>query len=674
MRLFNFASVKLTLCLCLGILFGFYIDLSSQIPLGIIIVLFPLLYWAKKKQSRKGVPFFEVTTIFIIVLLGVLIVNVSQSKNLQQHYSKNQQDNPKQWELKIREVLKPNPYTQRYVVNVLSIENKKSAGKLILSLPVDSSNQILKIDDELFVFSKITAISPPLNQHQFDYRDYLKKQGIHFQITANYNSILLQENPSKSLTGMALNFREEIISKLKKKSFGTDELGVIQALLLGKRSDISESTYNNYKNAGAVHILAVSGLHVGVLLLLLQFLLSPLERFPKGKNLKLPLIVLLLWAYAFLAGLSPSIVRAVTMFSFLAYAQHLNRPSNSFNILALSMFFILLVKPLFLFQVGFQMSYAAVFAIVWVYPKLQRFWSPKAFIIRKTWQLLSVSIAAQLGVLPISLFYFHQFPALFFVSNLLTIPFLGLILGFGILVILLAILDCLPNFMAFGYNAIIQIMNEVIGWVATQEGFIIKDIPFDTMEMVLAYALILAIILFFTQPRFKNVIVIFVCLVLLQLWSIWNQFQLHQKEVFMIMHKSKNTVILHQTGKIINLYTNDSVPTISLINNYKVAERIESLTLHSLKNSYTIAQKRFYVMDSFGIYPENKNHDFLLLTQSPKIHLERLLDSIRPKMVIADGSNYKSYISRWKQTCFKKEIPFHSTSEKGSYKFNLPTD
>ena len=164
---------------------------------------------------------------------------------------------------------------------------------------------------------------------------------------------------------------------------------MIQALLLGKRDDISETNYNNYKNAGVVHILAVSGLHVGIILFLLEFILSPLERLPKGKTIKLIVVVLLLWGYAFVAGLSPSIFRAVTMFSFVAYALYLSRPTNLFNIIALSMLFILLVKPLFLFQVGFQMSYAVVFAIVWIYPKLQKFWFPENIIIRKTWQLLS---------------------------------------------------------------------------------------------------------------------------------------------------------------------------------------------------------------------------------------------------------------------------------------------
>ena len=165
------------------------------------------------------------------------------------------------------------------------------------------------------------------------------------------------------------------------------------------------------------------------------------------------IVVSLLWGFALVAGFSASVVRAVTMFTFVAYALYLNRPSNTFNILALSMFFILLlINPMLLFQVGFQMSYAAVFAIVWIYPLLQRLWFPKNVVVRKLWQLLSVSVAAQLGVLPISLFYFHQFAGLFFITNLAIVPFLGLVLGMGILVIILSLLNLLPDFLVRAWS------------------------------------------------------------------------------------------------------------------------------------------------------------------------------------------------------------------------------
>jgi competence protein ComEC len=654
-----------------GIILGFYLEVAPLFPLLVMLLLFPILFWLRKRQSREGLPYFEVVTTLTTIGLGMFVVAMAKGTTLENHYSQHDFEKENLWHLKVREVLKPNPYSQRYVTQVISLDDEKVTGKILLNLPADSTVLRLTVDDEIFVHSSAEAIRPPLNPHQFDYKDYLRKQAIYHQVRTAQSTILIDDNPSSTLLGLASNAREHIISKLKKQSFGPEELSVIQALLLGQRDDISESTYNDYKNAGAVHILAVSGLHVGILLLLLQFLLLPLERFPKGKTAKLVLVVLLLWAYAFVAGLSPSIVRAVTMFSFLAYAMHLNRPTNSFNIIALSILFILLIKPLFLFQVGFQMSYAAVFTIVWIYPKLQKFWFPENVVVRKTWQLLSVSIAAQLGVLPISLFYFHQFPALFFISNLVIIPFLGLILGMGILIIVLSLANQLPAFLVTAYDWIIGIMNAVVNWVAKQEGFIIKDIPFDSVQLILGYFAIISLVLFLSRPKRKIALVLFAGIITLQGWAIWNQFQLQQKESLILVHRTRNTILFHQTGNVLNVLAQDSSNVDRIVNDYAVAERIQQITKNQIQNSYLINQKKLYVMDSLGFYPLNKELDFLLLTQSPKINLERLLDSIHPKMVLADGSSYKSYVERWKATCAQKEIPFHYTGEKGYYVFDL---
>jgi len=252
--------------------------------------------------------------------------------------------------------------------------------------------------------------------------------------------ICFLDNPTPTLRGYAAGLRNTIIKRLAALGFAGEELAIVNALLLGQRTDISSGTYDAYKNAGAVHLLAVSGLHIGILLWILHMVFRPVELLPKGKTIKLLVLLVALWSYAVLAGLSASIIRAVSMFSFVAYALYLNRPANTFNILALSIFFVLLAfDARLLYSPGFQMSYAAVFAIVWIYPKLQAIWRPGQWLPRKIWQLLSVSLAAQLGVLPISLFYFHQFPALFFVSNLLVVPFLGLLLGTGFLIALLAL-------------------------------------------------------------------------------------------------------------------------------------------------------------------------------------------------------------------------------------------
>ena len=664
-------SIKLTQWVVLGIIIGFYFDTAPLLPLIAMLVLLPILYWARKKQHRTGFPYFEVLTSFITICLGVFVVGISVGSGMPNHYTKLDLNQEKVWHLKVREVLKPNSFSHRYIIQIIATDDEQASGKLLFSISADSTVKPLQVDDEFLIYAKPDSIRPPLNPHQFDYKSYLEKQGILHQIRTDYGSIVKKERALKTLFGIASNFREHIISKLEKKNFGTEEMGVIQALLLGKRDDISETTYNNYKNAGAVHILAVSGLHVGIILFLLESFLSPMERLPKGKTIKLILVVLLLWSYAFVAGLSPSIVRAVTMFSFVAYALYLNRPTNSFNIIALSMLFILLVKPLFLFQVGFQMSYAAVFAIVWIYPKLQKFWFPENIIIRKTWQLLSVSVAAQLGVLPISLFYFHQFPALFFISSLLVIPFLGLILGFGILVIFLALIDFLPQFMADGFNWVIKLMNSVIGWVAQQEGFIIKNIPFDSVQLLLGYFILIALVILLSKPKRKTALTLFGGIIIFQSWMIRNQFQVHQKETIILAHRSRNTILLHQLGDSLSILTSDKTNLGNVIDNYAVAERIQKWDTSILKNSYLIGDERLFIVDSLAILPLEERPDYLLLTQSPKLNLERLLDSIKPKKVFADGSNYPSLIKKWKHTCIQKEIPFHYIGEKGSYVFSL---
>lgn len=655
----------------LGIIFGFYIDVNSFLLLIALSVLPIGLFWARAKQKRNGLPFFEALTFLTSFCLGIWVVGISMGKGMPHHYSKKDVTKEKVWHLKVREVLKPNIFSHNYIAQIIASDNEQTTGTILFGLSVDSLTKQLQVDDEFLIHAKPRSIRPPLNPHQFDYKNYLEKQGIVHFIKSNYSSIIKKENAPKTWVGRAANFREKIISKLKKYDFGLEESGVIQALLLGKRDDISENTYDNYKNAGAVHILAVSGLHVGIFLFLLEFLLSPLERLPKGKTVKLLLIVLLLWSFAFVAGLSPSIVRAVSMFSFVAYAMYLNRPTNSFNIIALSMLFILLVKPLFLFQVGFQMSYAAVFSIVWIYPKLQKFWFPENILVRKIWQLLSVSVAAQLGVLPISLFYFHQFPALFFVTNLLVVPFLGLILGFGILVIFLALIDFLPNIMAQGFDWIIRLMNATVGWVAKQESFIIKNIPFDSFQLIWGYLIITALVLFLSKPKWKTMVVFFSGLIIFQVWGIYKQVELHQKETITLAHRSRNTVLLHQLGDSLVIIASDTFNIGNIATDYSIAERIQKMGAVQLKNSYRIGSKRLFVVDSLTVLPIKARPEYLLLTQSSKINLERVLDSVQPKKIFVDGSNYPSLIKKWKATCAQKEIPFHHTGEKGFYTFKL---
>jgi len=675
MKLLDFIPVKLTLLLILGILSGECLDPEPYIPAtftGIALVILGILF--AKQKIRKHTAFGIVMTI-VVLGIGMLAISMAKAESLPYAHSYKRTREDHLWHLKIREVFKSNAYSHRYVAIIRGVDSVSASGKLLVTTPIDTAIEILGVDDELIGWGSIQDIRPPANPHQFNYKRFMNHRGIYDQIRLDHGKYLLQRSPSETMYGIAANVRNAIVRKLRQAGFGGDELSIIQALLLGQRQDISEATYNSYKNAGAVHILAVSGLHIGILLILLQFLLKPLERLPRGKMIKLVAIVAMLWIFALLAGMSASVVRAVSMFSFVAYAIYLNRPSNTFNTLALSMFFMLLViSPLLLFHVGFQLSYAAVLAIVWVYPKLQRFWYPKNWFVRKVWQLLSVSLAAQMGVLPLSLYYFHQFPGLFFISNLLIIPFLGCILGFGILITLLAVSNGLPDFLVAAYYGLIYGMNSLVGWVSQQEAFIFRDVPFNEFQVVLSYLLIYALVLALGKGSYHRVTLLLSAIICFQLWNVLDRYMANKQEKLIVMHQTGRTLLFHHRGSSLILYASDTVKTAGVQQNYIIGERIDKLIRRPLNNSYFLEEQRLLIMDSLGIVPAGVQPDILLLTHSPKINLERCLNLLHPEQIIADGSNYRNYVDRWRLTCAQKKIPFHYTGEMGAYYLQLTAD
>ena len=325
---------------------------------------------------------------------------------------------------------------------------------------------------------------------------------------------------------------------------------------------------------------------------------------------------------------------------------------------------------MFLFDVGFQLSYLAVLAIVSIQPVLYKIWKPKWVAIDFLWNIFTVTIAAQLGVLPISLYYFHQFPGLFFVSNLVIIPFLGLILAYGIILILLSLCNLLPEIAATIYAYIIGAMNTVVDWVAKQEQFLLKDISITLLQVIISYLLILALLRLFKKRTFASLRLAFVSILLFQGALILNSYANATQE-FIIFHKNRFTLIGEKNGANLKLVHNlDSIALVNdrIIKNFKVGNFINNTANDTIKNIFQIKTKKLLVLDSFGIYQvKSFKPNYVLLRNSPKVNLQRLIDSLHPEIIIADGSNYKSYIDRWKATCSKQKLPFHDTGENGAF-------
>lgn len=675
MKLLNFTIIKLTSCLVIGIMTSYFLNLSLNFSLaitGVFLLLLFIAYLIAKKQFVKTI-YFGVLSFLTMFLVGVLITNLHNEKNNSTHYThqlSQEKDSLKTITFRVREVLKPGVYYEKYVIDLLEVDAEKATGKTLLNIQKDSSRNTLKVDDAYVIKTAFKDLIHPLNPNQFDYKTYLEKKYIYHQIFTSKASLFKLKGNKLTLFGISNNIRNHINEKLKLYNFKHDELAIINALLLGQRQNISEDVYTSYTNAGAIHILAISGLHIGIILLLLQYILKPIERVKYGVLIKTILLVIILWSFAIVAGLSASVTRAVTMFSIVAMAMNLKRPTNIYNTLAISMLVILLFKPMFLFDVGFQLSYLAVFSIVSIDPLLYKLWKPKYWIIDKLWHTLTVTASAQFGIIPLSLFYFHQFPSLFFLSNLIIIPLLGIILGYGIFLILLAVLNLLPQFAATFYGNNISLMNSFVGWISKQEAFLFKDIPFSILHVFVSYVFIIALVRLYIKRNYSSLKLGLIAILIGQCAIIYTTYNKVDNE-FIVFHKSRYSLLGNTSNNKIAIASDFDSITVAknkIIKDYTVGNHIKTIEKDTFQSVYILKNKKVLVIDSLGIYTiKSFQPDYVLLRQSPKINLNRLIDSIHPKYIIADGSNYKSYIEQWETICKKRKLPFYQTSKKGAF-------
>ncbi|WP_055434938.1 ComEC/Rec2 family competence protein [Lacinutrix algicola] len=669
MRLLNFSIIKLTTCLVIGILIAFFIAIPVSIILYttvFLLLVLTLLFFISKNKSTKTV-WFGIVSFLTMICIGLLVTNFHNEKLNNSNYT-NIDSNKKLITFRIRSTLKSGNYNDKYIIDVLKIADVSVSGKALLNVSRDSLNKVLKVDNVYVTSEGFQPIVATINPYQFNYRSYLEKQYVFKQLYVKPVRLFRVSENKHTIFGYADFVRETINTKLKFYDFEPDVLAIINALILGQRQDLSKDIYDSYTDAGAVHILAVSGLHVALILLLLNFALKPLKRFKYGKEITILILVVLMWSFAIIAGLSASVTRAVTMFSIIAIGMHLRRPTNIYNTLAISIFVLLLFKPLFLFDVGFQLSYLAVIAIVAIQPRLVKLWQPKNFILSKVWDYFTVGIAAQFGVVPISLYYFHQFPGLFFVANVIIIPFLGFILAIGILVIILALCNALPKFLVVGFGFIISSMNDLMKWLSLQERFLFKDISFNGWQVITAYLFAIAFVQLAIHKNYKWMKFTLVSVLLFQGVNLHTKYN-NNTETLTIFHKSRLTVIGQKHKFNLDVYSNlDSLSQFSNLKDYAIGNTIAEINAYKTPSFIQIENNTLLIIDSLGVYNvKQQKPDHILLIQSPRINMSRLIDSLQPKQIIADGSNYKSYVARWRVTCIKQKIPFHYTGEKGAF-------
>ncbi|GGB70420.1 competence protein ComEC [Flavobacterium suaedae] len=641
------------------------------VGLTIFAFIFTVASYFFSLKSLVQKPFFAILSWLFAFCLGMLSFSLHYAPNNPSHYSYLLAKNDSIPVIKgyISERLKPNDYNEKYFFKIQTVNSEPATGKLLLTIALDDDNSLLYPGDALALIEKPKPVTKALNPNQFDYATYMAKQNVFHQVKLKGNYVKLEQ--IKNFDFYKGELRRSLIRSFGKHGFSAETMNIIKALLLGQRQDINEELRTNYIDAGVIHILAISGLHIGILFYFLSIILKPLNRLKKkGKLLQLLITIVFLWSFAIITGLAASTVRAVVMLSFVSIGLYFNRNTNIFNTIAVSMLVLLLAKPNFLFDVGFQLSYAAVFAIVWMQPLYKKIRISKYKAVNYFIDIVAISFVAQLGVLPLSLYYFNQFPLLFPIANIVVIPLVTVLLIMGILTLVLNfVYTDLALLTGHILKLIIGIMNNFIKWVASFQDFVVKEISFTAPLMVSLYLIIITTILWLFKKNYKQSMALLGSVILFQCVYIGTKWYTKSKSEFIVFNDWNSNLIAYKNSNRVIFYTNDSAPEKNYnISTYSKSSFIDSTTLAPLKNMLWYNQKKILIIDSLGAYSKTMRPDILLLTHSPKINLDLVMNELKPKAVIADASNYKSYVQRWKATCRKKRIPFHATAEKGFYK------
>jgi competence protein ComEC len=365
------------------------------------------------------------------------------------------------------------------------------AGVMLYTEP-DSGLLLPEAGSYLLFSAQLSLLKGPANPGEFNYREYLARQGIYLSTYLKKGQWVTSKVPAGlNIHRFAENLRRQLLAGLEDHGIRGRHYGIASALLLGEDSHLDRDVRDVYARAGAMHILCVSGLHVGVIFLVMSYMLGFLKRSRPGKMIMPVLLMGGIWSYALVTGLAPPVIRASCMISFFIVGNTLGKNRNVFNTLAASALLMLMIHPLLLYDAGFQLSYAAVTGIISLQRPVDRLFYSRFILPGKIWSISAVSIAAQLGTLPVVLYYFHRFPLYGLLTNLVVIPLSSLIIYSGLIFFLMPAGTAAASAAAWVLNRLLGLMDGGVAFVESLPGGLIEDIYTD-LTMALMIALILA--------------------------------------------------------------------------------------------------------------------------------------------------------------------------------------
>jgi len=673
--------VRLLVPLVIGILTARYLELFNPTIYLILIVSLSALIFSLFISGKTNLS-YQFRWIFGGGLAGMLFlagyfVFLEKDKLTENYF----EDKSLIYNVEILSMPKRKPASISCEVRVLSSENNRFTGvsdsKVLLYLAADSTTKLPHRGDLLLINAHLKPPEPPRNPLGFDYAAYLKRQGVvaTAYISAHRWKIYGHINRN-SLRGYAEKAREKLLLLYSQTGMESNEYAVLAALTLGYKDAIDPELREDFSNSGAMHVLAVSGLHVGIIYLILNTVLGFVFKSRKLKVLNTIFIVLFLWMYAFITGLPPSVIRSATMFSLVAIGSAMERKSQIYNTIAFSAFVILLQNPFYLFDVGFQLSYSAVLSIVYFQPKIGGLIGFRSRAMRWWWDLTAVSLASQIGTFPLALYYFNQFPNYFLLSNYIAIPLATFIIYLAVTYLFMSWIPFLAIVPAFLLKQLLVALNFSVAFIDNLPSAV-TYLYVDLMQFSLIVLVIVFVILFMETKRYYTMMLAFLFLFLFVSSHTFDKWRAAKENSIVVYADNKNTHLNFIDGRNHRLYSTDSIAAERSASVYWKSRKLLDPIVSHQQTSFvtTFADRKIVVLLDDLVKRKVTNHpietDILIVGNRAKIRASDILNNIKPKLCIVDLSISAWYANQLKDSCHARGIEFYDLRKQGAFIYSF---
>ena len=540
----------------------------------------------------------------------------------------------------------------------------------------------LKYGDRILISKKIMPIKNAGNPGGFNYRQYAAfHQIFHQTFLTEKDWILLPEKNIHPIRKSLFETRDLLLQIIRKYTAGNNNAtGIAEALLIGYSNDLDKDLIQAYSNTGVVHIIAISGMHLGLIYWLLLWIFARIPLIKKSKWLQLVLVISFLWGFSLLTGASASVIRSAVMFTCIAIGNSFNKQSNIYNSLAASAFLMLCYNPYYLWDVGFQLSYLAVIGIITFQQPVYTLQYFKNKWIDKIWLLTAVSLSAQILTFPICIYYFHQFPVIFLLSNLIAVPLSTVILFTEIALVSFSWIPIVGATLGYVTSFLIQLMNKIILWLNNFSFAVWDKIPATPLTTCLLYATVISLSYWLMKKNkaaLKYALCALLCFTIALSYNNINAINQHKLIVYNI---SRFQAIDFVKGKSYQFWGDTALQQKGALQNFHLKPSRINMQLFTEKNlvqritpDYPLLVfegKKIMVLDTtlhFDVPEQKIKLDLIILSKNQKISIGQLQQVFECKQYVLDASNKMWKIEKWKNECSSLHLQCFSVPDEGAF-------